>query len=197
LSFYKCRKSDAAAIEVLPSEDIGLGLIARTTGNSWDQTPGSVDINNSNKIFSIVASSADENLTVGQIVHKMGRNTGWTSGQVAVTCIDVVGFTKPFWKLECQMAATYYSDGGDSGAPVFSIVTTSQEHKPVFLYGIHFGRNIHGNDLAYFSPMGGIRHDLGDIEARDPNFEFDPPPGGGGPGPDPDPEPCEPPGPCQ
>lgn len=198
LSLYKCRKSDAAAIEVLQSEDIGLGLIARTNGTSWDQTPGSTTINNSNKVFSIVASSADQNLTTGQIVHKMGRKTGWTSGKVAITCIDVKRFVQTWWKLECQYAATYYSDDGDSGAPVFSIVTTSQNHKPVFLYGINFGRNIHENDLAYFSPMSGIRSDLGDIEARDPNFEFDPPGGGGGGGdPGPEPEPCEYPDPCQ
>ena len=74
--FHNCRYSDAAAIEINSNVDIGLGLIARTNSFSSDFTPGSVQIDTNNPVFSIALSVRDHFLKVGDFVHKVGRAGG-------------------------------------------------------------------------------------------------------------------------
>jgi hypothetical protein len=90
-----------------------------------------------------VASYGDT--TTGHTVYKSGISTGLTSGNVVDEYI-LMG------TLQDQFTATYSSSPGDSGAPVFINGST------VKLVGVHKGR---WGDYAAFSPMSGVRQDLG------------------------------------
>jgi hypothetical protein len=81
-------------------------------------------------------------LIVGDEVHKIGRTTGWTTGQVTSTCFDAApgnivseGVLRTYVLL-CQYQASYGNQGGDSGAPVFTWDGTSDF---VDLWGINTG----------------------------------------------------------
>lgn len=99
----------------------------------------------------------------GATVQKVGRTTGLTQGGVNQTCEDVqpLGGASPFVLL-CQDSATYSSEPGDSGAPVFQPVSAGSDQ--VDLAGIHWGRRDNGDRMfsqyAYFS--AGI--DLGPLD---------------------------------
>jgi hypothetical protein len=54
---------------------------------------------------------------VGDYIDKVGRTTGWTSGQVSRTCFDV--YIAGGWGFLCQDQVEAYADGGDSGSPAF------------------------------------------------------------------------------
>jgi hypothetical protein len=101
---------------------------------------------------------------VNWFVEKVGRTTGWTSGQVTHTCVHIPHQNSD-WKLLCQHGAGYARGSGDSGSPVFSRVNMQSDE--VRLLGIHWGVN---NELgvAWFSPMSGVKHDLGSMQTVAP-----------------------------
>ncbi|HBC32093.1 MAG TPA: hypothetical protein DC024_12730 [Clostridiales bacterium] len=84
--------------------------------------------------------------TKGHKVYKSGITTGLTNGTVVDTYI-IMG------TLQDQFTATYWSEPGDSGAPVFILSGDTVE-----LVGVHKGR--WGSNAA-FSPMSGVRQELG------------------------------------
>ena len=59
---------------------------------------------------------------VGDVVHKLGRTTGWTSGKVLRTCFTplVQNFNRVN-KMKCSDIADLSSMDGDSGSPVVSV----------------------------------------------------------------------------
>ena len=61
---------------------------------------------------------------VGDLVHKVGRTTGWTSGKVLRTCFTplVQNFNRTN-RMKCSDIADLSSMEGDSGSPVFSVDT--------------------------------------------------------------------------
>ena len=88
-------------------------------------------------------------------VHKVGRTTGWTSGMIwdAVAAGEDEDSTCPGnalgigdnsngktgnerYYFECRVRASYQSEGGDSGSPVFVWDGTGNE---VLLVGVHWG----------------------------------------------------------
>ena len=86
-----------------------------------------------------------------EIVHKVGRTSGWTSGRVEnhgdfddPTCPgnhtlrgNVIGSG---YAIECLIDAGYRSRGGDSGSPVFVMVDDSTtDDIEVILVGVHYG----------------------------------------------------------
>jgi hypothetical protein len=87
----------------------------------------------------------------GSTVYKSGEETGKTSGTVTVIYKDLTSST--FGTLKKQFKASYSSDGGDSGAPVF---TTTSSGK-IVLYGVHWGST---STSACFSPISGVISDL-------------------------------------
>lgn len=104
------------------------GRIYRTTRQS---SPGDIvlTIEPDSEYFSIVGT---QNFPfIGDTLHKVGRMTGWTSGVVTDSCIDVPMSTTRI--LLCQDFATYMDAGGDSGAPVFKRSGSSS----AVLVGIH------------------------------------------------------------
>ncbi|HLM68336.1 MAG TPA: hypothetical protein VK358_12445 [Longimicrobium sp.] len=153
-----CRRSDAALFKYDDSVSITQGGIALTTGH------GSLLIGSlSPAIVSLgVDSYCIEGypctmFVVGDSVNKVGTTTGWTAGTVAATCSLVTYpsyITPSNVSLPCQVAATYHSDGGDSGSPVFRL----QEYYATTLLGIHHSSG--SNGLRYFSPLAAVRQDL-------------------------------------
>ncbi|MFQ5880100.1 MAG: hypothetical protein ACE5IZ_08015 [Dehalococcoidia bacterium] len=139
----KCRYSQGSFIDhdgVVTRDD---GYLARTLFND-------IAIDHSEPWFRI---RSERLFSVGTIVHKIGRTTGWTSGQVTVTCVDIP--VLDFWYL-CQDKANYARQGGDSGAPVFERDATWPTE--VHIGGMHWG--VHGGQPVY-SYIGNIYWDLG------------------------------------
>ncbi|MEM7355720.1 MAG: hypothetical protein AAF657_33200, partial [Acidobacteriota bacterium] len=104
----------------------------------------------------------------GDDVCKSGRSTGFTCGDVTLTCLDI-HVDEPAkgldYYLQCQTHATYDSEGGDSGSPVFK----GQGTTAATWFGLHWGGTFLG---GLFSPVSGLIKDLGPIDAIEGN---DPP----------------------
>lgn len=152
-----CRYSDSAAFELDSTWD-SLGYIAKTNSAG----SGSIEITG---YFKIVGEVSEP--TLGETLHKIGRSSGWTSGDVDRTCVHFdIGNDR---RLICQDTVDS-SDGGvtagDSGSPVFSDFGLGE----IYLYGIVWG----GGSLDWvFSAMTNIEGDLGTMTTEAPS-------GGGG-----------------
>lgn len=154
-----CRKSDATFAAVHVGAE--LGTIARTmsVGGPGRHAVGSKEIDSGYQqvIVSKAASTAQ-----GEIVDKVGRTTGWTTGSVERSCVEIsVSSSKV---LRCQHYASYGSASGDSGSPVFTTEWRYVYINPfrVSLRGIHSGSTQDGL-YAVFSPITGIEADLGTL----------------------------------
>lgn len=157
LSSRNCRKSDATFAIV--NVDAELGAIARTTwvGGPGRPAAGSEEIASGSQ--QVIVSKATSTAQ-GEIVEKVGRTTGWTTGSVERSCVEVsVSSTKV---LRCQHFTSYGSGGGDSGSPVFTTEWRYVYVNPyrVSLRGVHSGATQDGV-YAVFSPISGIEADLG------------------------------------
>lgn len=161
---FKCRYSDA--IIARASSAVDVGYVARTTGLE------SLDVSSTTPRFEISGTS---DVYRGERVHSMGRTTGWRTGTVTETCVSFKKTWEGRWhKVLCTDVADYNSSGGNSGGPVF---LWGGSHA-ITLVGIHFARTEH-MDHSFFSPISGIRRDLGSFEARAPGYRTS---GGGGDG---------------
>lgn len=155
--FYKNgaygRYSDAAMITYQAGVSFQLGSIARplSHGNGWG-VAGSTVIDGSNPQFTITGVISYP--TAGESVDKVGYKTGWTRGQVTDICSDELG-SDGVWRF-CTYKATYYSDHGDSGSPVF---LDPNDGNSVDLVGINWGGNT-STGKALFSPFGGIQQEF-------------------------------------
>jgi hypothetical protein len=151
----KCRYSDAARALYRSGIDSEQGEIARTSGAN----NGSIDVIGD---FTITAQGDYTTNTL----HKVGRTTGWTSGQVVGTCITVNVFGSNVQLLcqnEVQLANTQILGAGDSGSPVFQIVSGNN----VRLVGILWGGSVTGDSFV-FSPFSAIQTELGSLTATLP-----------------------------
>jgi len=135
-----CRYTDAAAFVYGSSGSPDSTTIARTQG--W---LGSLTIDPYHPRFA-VGETSYEFPSLGMEVHKIGRTTGWTKGEVTATCQDIFAPNDRFMRF-CSYLADYSSDNGDSGSPVF---TWDGSSFAVQLVGIHWGRT--GNGPRYFNP---------------------------------------------
>ena len=147
----KCRLSESArALYRSPIAD--LGAIARTSGAN----NGSIEVVGE---FAITEQGDPTSTTL----NKVGRATGWTSGEEDGTCVTVNVFASNV-QLLCQTfvtrAGVVLSGGGDSGSPVFQILSGTS----VRLVGILWGGNESG-DTFVFSPISGIQAELGALDA--------------------------------
>lgn len=151
----RCRHSDSSLItyDEPQSEFADFGRIARTLARS--QSSGSITVNSSNPEFFITAEASGT--SIGQVLDKIGRTTGWTWGQVSFTCsnINVSGTNITFL---CQDAVNSGVGGGDSGAPVFR---WSGSGSSVSLHGILWGSA--GNGRYFFSSVGRIELEHGSL----------------------------------
>jgi hypothetical protein len=169
----RCRYSDASRALYRGAADSHQGAIAKTTGVN----NGSLTVAGH---FTITAQN-NAATTFSGTLHKVGRTTGWTSGNVTNTCATV-NVSGSDIQLLCQTLVQRRGrqivGGGDSGSPVFRI----ESGDDVELAGILWGGSMNG-DLFVFSPLSGIVRELGSFTATSD--------GSGGGGGD-DPPPCTP-----
>lgn len=111
-------------------------------------------IDSFNPYFTI--TSAQNFPIAGDTVHKVGRRTGWTSGVVTDTCVNMPVPNHTNQTLLCQDLTNYMDDGGDSGAPVFKRSGTSS----AILMGVHSLYSPTINKRS-FSSYGQVREELG------------------------------------
>jgi hypothetical protein len=141
----RCRFSDAARAAYTTGTTSSLGKIAKTTAPNNN----SITINGS---FNITSEGS---AVVGQAVGKVGRTSGWTTGKVTNTCVNIaVDDVGQF----CQNFVSARVRAGDSGSPVF------KGSSNVTLVGLLWGVLLNQNNMPIrfiYSPMSGIEHDLG------------------------------------
>jgi hypothetical protein len=122
--------------------------------------PGSLTIDQANPLFTITAERAYPN--EGDVLHKVGRTTGWTSGTVEFSCTNT-NIAGTDITILCQEWVRATADHGDSGAPVFDFAPDGGPND-VRLTGLLWGHN--GTHFV-FSAMGEIR-----FENQAPNAQW-------------------------
>jgi hypothetical protein len=122
---------------------------------------GSLNIDQNNSYFNII-SVADDNSHYfeGLWLSKVGRTTGWTTGEITETCAHINHHDSNVgdFRYLCQEITNYFSDGGDSGSPVHA---SPYGWPDVRLYGIHWGSSQTGERV--FSRITGVKQDLGNM----------------------------------
>jgi hypothetical protein len=98
-----------------------------------------------------VPVKGDQDPQIDWTVYKSGRTTGVTSGYVRGIYETVISDGTIYYN---QAKATYWSEGGDSGAPVWYLDGASNRK----IVGIHMGKT---NEFSYFSKSSGVKGDLG------------------------------------
>ena len=149
-----CRYSDSNFVDGADNVAFGLGIIARTTGPN----NGSLEVTGT---FSVAGEGV---ASIGHTANKVGRTTGWGQGVVTRTCTHT-GVSGSNIVLLCQTfvenSSAVIAQGGDSGSPVFRIVSDNS----VTLLGNLWGANSSGT-LFVYSPMSGIVAELGALQTR-------------------------------
>ena len=167
IGWYNCRRSDAALFtNTLPAGDVGFSLIARTTFSSAGNIEGSRIIDATDSVF--VITGAINHPWHGMEANKMGRDGGWTVGNVDETCVALVpgvGLFPGSTRVLCSYHTTYRSDQGDSGGPVF---TWDGQGDNVAFAGINFAsdgewENGHAG-TGWFSSWYSVRTELGPLQ---------------------------------
>lgn len=152
-----CRKSDAAYIRHNGSRTIGQGKIAYTQLGYGAPAPlevlGYYDIT---RRYTTVA--------VGDFLDKTGRTSGSTYGQVLEACVTAYQeHSGVRYTLQCQDLSSVWSQGGDSGSPMYVYRYGNAE-----LYGILWGGpplpdGTKDPNKTYSSRLAGIEQDLGPL----------------------------------
>lgn len=138
----RCRYSDAARFRFAPGH-VADPAIARTA------EPGSRDVAGTMRVAGESAYPV-----AGEVLDKVGAETGWTFGAVAATCVHVnVDGTDV--TLLCQDVVDAAAEGGDSGAPVFA-----WRGGEATLAGVLWGGT---GKRFYFSSMGNVEAELGPL----------------------------------
>ena len=144
-----CRWADAAFYSNNGARGVGQGGIARTALATFANA-GITIIGE----FDIVARYTGT-LPVGTILEKTGRTSGSTYGEVTSSCVTI-------GSLRCQDISRAWSEGGDSGSPMYVYVGGSGDaENDVQLQGILWGGPSGDWTTTYSSRLTGIEHDLG------------------------------------
>ncbi|HEY0554283.1 MAG TPA: hypothetical protein VGG20_08445, partial [Thermoanaerobaculia bacterium] len=149
----RCRYSDTAFAKYDKASLGGLGKIARPASNGSQSGP--LTLKTPTARFTIKSRMTSP--LVGETVHKVGRTTGWTYGNVLNTCADVnedVDTT-----LLCQSLVQIGGGPGDSGAPVFVALSGNTARLVGLLWGGGDDPNL--GVVGVFSPLLNIETDLG------------------------------------
>ncbi|MDE2872603.1 MAG: hypothetical protein OXQ94_13065 [Gemmatimonadota bacterium] len=160
---HPCRDADAALMRVDTAKAaIALGEIARTIDKSnCDDCRMSLDIDEDNPTIQI--TSIQPYNVANEILHKIGRTTGWTFGAVEQTCVD--WFSTGGMVIKCSDVVDYSNDPGDSGSPVFEY---DDDRGTAQLRGIHWGWIAFPWHDGVMSDLGQIVDDLGAMWVLDP-----------------------------
>lgn len=127
----KCRFADAALVryELPASSRHGQVAFPPNASKVFDYT---VSITGLGEVYQ------------GQTVHMIGQRSGRRTGSVSSVCANFPQGTT--WTKMCQIRASYYSQDGDSGAPIVALTGTNT----ALAIGIHWGRS---GSYAYFFPL--------------------------------------------
>ncbi len=150
----KCRHSDASRAAYNPGINSALGQIAQTDAAS--PNTGSL-ILSTNGSITLSGGDLRDHFTIGETMNKVGRTTGWTQGQVTMTCVTVNVSGSNISQI-CQTIvenSVQIVGAGDSGSPVY---TSSNA-----LAGILWGGNSSGT-LLVFSPLKNVDDELGSLQ---------------------------------
>ena len=145
-----CRWSDAAFIKIDPNVRGRLGLMAK----SEHEFPY-------NGSYTITSGGGPP--ICGEVLHKIGRSTGESSGEVNETCCDVnadwssIANAPSVVTMLCQGVADGEHSNGDSGGPVVRPLGYYDAH----LVGIEWGGP--DSDEYGFSPLDNIESELGNL----------------------------------
>lgn len=132
------------------------GIVGRTNGSPVNGSAGTTVINGTNPYLFVVGVSND--VIEGQRVDKIGSYSGWTYGTVTHTCgdwVDYLGLATEM--VRCVYKASVYTQGGDSGSPVF----TWDGADGIVAYGILFAED-DANQTMYFSKWPNVAGDVAD-----------------------------------
>jgi hypothetical protein len=148
-----CRRADAAYISNNGTRTVGQGGIARA---AWATgAAGSLTVTGEYDIIGRYTGT----LPVGSYLDKTGRTSGSTYGQVTNSCVTI-------GELRCQDISKVWSQGGDSGSPVFVYVGGSgTAENDVQLHGVMWGGPGADYTTTYSSRLAGIEADLGALSA--------------------------------
>lgn len=152
-----CRFSDASRAAYSPTVASNRGDILKTDGvNNRSITVRGV--------FTVTSQNdRDSTFAVGTILNKVGRTTGWSQGQVTMTCVRTNVFRSRVQQL-CQTFVAADVAGGDSGSPVFRILKGGKDN--VELVGILWGGGTVGGVVNFvMSPLKQIVRELGPLTA--------------------------------
>jgi hypothetical protein len=154
----RCRFSDAAFARYDKPRLGALARIARPSSNGSES--GSLTLKAAGARFTITGG-IDSPLT-GDVVHKVGRTSGWTYGTVVATCAAINVSGTDVTEL-CQSMVRGGSGPGDSGSPVFYRTGKSPKVK---LAGILWGGGSDANVGTFyvFSPLASIEQELGPLK---------------------------------
>lgn len=161
---YSCRWSDATLVQCDTIAACSGYTIARTTsqytGSDWSQS-GSSTL--TTEPWYVVGEASSGSLIMGASLSKVGSTSGWTGGTIVSTCGDWQVATGK--KLRCQYEFSGVARGGDSGSPVFQFEDATGK---AWLAGMMWGSN--GSSATVFSPLAGIKTDLGSLTVSSPVF---------------------------
>jgi hypothetical protein len=144
-----CRQADAVYISHNGTRTIGQGGIIRTNWNTG-AAGGLTTIGE----FDIIGRYTGS-LPVGSYLDKTGRTSGSTYGQVTNSCVTI-------GVLRCQDISHVWSEGGDSGSPVYVYIGGSgTAENDVQLHGVMWGGPGSDWTTTYSSRLAGIEADLG------------------------------------
>jgi hypothetical protein len=177
-TFYQAQAPSAVGVEVDepdvyvcgddPCHYGDVNVIQLNSGITFDPhviarpNSGSISINHSKPTIQLIQEYV--NSYVGMQIGQIGRSSGWKEGSVVGTCTHYKGDTP--WIVLCVDKASYSSQGGDSGAPVFSIISDAQSTGS--FAGIHSGRQWELFWCAcwrsLFTPMSVIYSEFPDLQ---------------------------------
>jgi hypothetical protein len=159
-----CRYSDAALIEITNSNMAwDHGGISRTVGGpqGLPTVYASLTIDQANPRIGLAGKMTE--LLVGDVVEKVGRTTGWTSGVVTSTCQHVTfSPTDPHYRL-CSGVVSGGAGKGDSGSPVFFRASNGEFYLAGLLYGGNPNLDGTAGDNYYFSNWYYVDYELGTV----------------------------------
>jgi hypothetical protein len=155
----RCRYSDAAFARYAKKSYGSFARLARPT--TPDPDAGSLVLSPVTARFAVIGKAPDPLL--GDTVHKVGRTTGWTFGQVIGTCVDTRVSGSDITML-CQTVVAGGADHGDSGSPVFVRVGSTQARIAGILWGGFPDPELGARFL--FSPLSGVERELGALRVN-------------------------------
>jgi hypothetical protein len=158
----RCRLSDALLARYTNATFSDFGTIARTTFGL--QRIGSLKIDKNNPRWTVVTEFGFP--FEGEIAHKVGRTSGWTSGPVIFTCVDT-GVNGTDIVQICQDWVLAGVQGGDSGSGVFELIGENEIALVGILWG---GGTLDGAPVFIFSAMEQIEQELGPLSTS--AFDF-------------------------